>query len=102
MMIIRALTVGSLYRIKNPNITKNGKNRITPASPNEQNTQAGEQWLLMFEELLFILKVLVNTFFSLFHSVSRAKNNGGEVAAAASNCLMMMRVAVKMEAQNEK
>jgi hypothetical protein len=46
--------------------------------------------------------VLINTFFSLFHSVSRAKNNRGEVEAAASNCLMMVRVAVKMEAQNEK
>ena len=64
--------------------------------------EADEQWLLMFEEQLFILKVLINSFFSLFHFVSRAKNNGGEVAAATSNCLMMVRVAVKMEAQNEK
>ena len=47
-------------------------------------------------------KVLINIFFSLFHFVSRAKNNGSEVAATASNCLMMVRVAVKMEAQNEK
>ena len=100
--VVRALTITSIYRIKNPNITKNWENHITAASQNEQNTEADEQWLLMFEEQLFILKVLINPFFSLFHSVFRAKNNEGEVATAASNCLMMVRVAVKMEAQNEK
>jgi hypothetical protein len=52
---IRAFTVASIYRIKNLNITKNWENRITAASPNERNTEADEQWLLEFEEQLFIL-----------------------------------------------
>jgi hypothetical protein len=53
---IRAFTVDFLYRIKNLNITKYRKNRITAISPNERNTEADEQWLPGFEEQLFILK----------------------------------------------
>ena len=102
MNALRTLTVGSINRIKHPNIAKISKNRTTPASPNERNTDDDEQSLPKLEEQLFILKVLINSFFTLFHSVSRAKNNRGEVAIAALNCLMMVRVAVKMEAQNEK
>ena len=41
--ILRAFTVDSIYRIKNPNITKNRENRITVASPNERNMEADEQ-----------------------------------------------------------
>jgi uncharacterized membrane protein YjfL (UPF0719 family) len=42
-LILRAFTVTLIYRIKNPNITKNWENRITAISLNERNTEADEQ-----------------------------------------------------------
>ena len=52
--ILRAFTVYSTNRIKNPNIAKNSQKRIIAASPFDWNMEADEQSLLKLEEQLFI------------------------------------------------